>query len=379
MTQVRRYARSCATLTRVCLLLCAFGMAAAGQDALPSAPSFYRQLWPLLAADSTEGFSADILLPTWFADYNIPVAPLVGGANNGDTLIERYRGPRFGYADARSRRRMLSVLYSRYRTGWSPQTLSAAKDSGFPGLYRLRNSFQATLTSMGGAASEVWSRKDTNWSGFYAGGGASLSTMEMESPTQERKSARAVIGSFGYKQQLKQGRAIQWIETEYEGRVSVPRFSDFNYTRHLWDGRYRYQRGEDILSVDLTLGRITGNAPMFELFSLGNTRTLKGWNKLDVAPLGGSRSAYSSVEYHHRGIGGFYDIGAVWESRHWNTATDGPRLTFAVHGVLRRHYSRFRNSFAKEGSSLARFQPDALPTKGTLTNSGPQDIRSTSL
>ena len=46
---------------------------------------------------------------------------------------------------------------------------------------------------------------------------------------------------------------------------------------------------------------------------MGNSFTLRGWNKFDVAPLGGSRAAHGSVEYRYRPFQIFYDVGTVWD------------------------------------------------------------------
>ena len=36
---------------------------------------------------------------------------------------------------------------------------------------------------------------------------------------------------------------------------------------------------------------------MFERFVLGNAETLRGWNKFDIAPAGGNRMIYASIQY----------------------------------------------------------------------------------
>jgi outer membrane protein assembly factor BamA len=69
-----------------------------------------------------------------------------------------------------------------------------------------------------------------------------------------------------------------------------------------------------IFLVRTSAGRITGTAPLFESFSIGNSFDLRGWNKFDVAPLGGARLAYGSVEYRYRPFGVFYDVGAIWDA-----------------------------------------------------------------
>ncbi len=52
---------------------------------------------------------------------------------------------------------------------------------------------------------------------------------------------------------------------------------------------------------------------MFERFVLGDSATLRGWNKYDIDPLGGNRMVYGSVTYGYRIMRVFYDTGAVWE------------------------------------------------------------------
>ena len=41
--------------------------------------------------------------------------------------------------------------------------------------------------------------------------------------------------------------------------------------------------------------------------------TLRGWDKFDVAPLGGTRLLYGSLEYRYRPFQLFYDFGTVWD------------------------------------------------------------------
>jgi outer membrane protein assembly factor BamA len=112
--------------------------------------------------------------------------------------------------------------------------------------------------------------------------------------------------------------------------------SDFIYTRHLLHAQYVYGQNKGQLAFSFLGGLISGNAPLFEAFSLGNTLTLRGWNKFDVAPAGGNRMIYGSVQYGfgkpsighfnintdsgvhvgqiHAGFHLFYDVGAVGDS-----------------------------------------------------------------
>ena len=61
-------------------------------------------------------------------------------------------------------------------------------------------------------------------------------------------------------------------------------------------------------------GGITGEAPLFERFSLGDSRTLRGWNKYDIAPAGGDRMFHASLEYRYRMLALFLDSGSVWDT-----------------------------------------------------------------
>ena len=61
-------------------------------------------------------------------------------------------------------------------------------------------------------------------------------------------------------------------------------------------------------------GGITNHAPLFERFTLGDSMTLRGWDKSDIAPAGGNRVFYSSIEYRYTGLALFLDVGSVWDA-----------------------------------------------------------------
>ena len=58
---------------------------------------------------------------------------------------------------------------------------------------------------------------------------------------------------------------------------------------------------------------MNGNAPLYERFVLGDSTTLRGWNRFDLDPLGGSRMIHGSIDYRYRFFQAFYDTGAVWD------------------------------------------------------------------
>jgi outer membrane protein assembly factor BamA len=53
---------------------------------------------------------------------------------------------------------------------------------------------------------------------------------------------------------------------------------------------------------------------MYERFSIGNAKTLRGWNKYEINPLGGDRMIYGSAGYRYKIITTFYDVGSVWDA-----------------------------------------------------------------
>ena len=53
---------------------------------------------------------------------------------------------------------------------------------------------------------------------------------------------------------------------------------------------------------------------LFERFTLGDSTTLRGWDKYEIAPAGGNRVIHSSIEYRYTGLALFLDIGSVWDA-----------------------------------------------------------------
>jgi outer membrane protein assembly factor BamA len=90
--------------------------------------------------------------------------------------------------------------------------------------------------------------------------------------------------------------------------------SDLAYTRYFGEGSYRYRVGRHRVQAAGMAGGITGRAPLFERFTLGDSMTLRGWDKYDIAPAGGNRVVYSSLEYRYTGLALFLDVGSVWDA-----------------------------------------------------------------
>jgi outer membrane protein assembly factor BamA len=144
----------------------------------------------------------------------------------------------------------------------------------------------------------------------------SLSELESLMRPPDSQNANAVVTRIDYDQRWYGSRDVtQRVEASYELRTSAEALeSDLSYTRHLASLRYRYSQRHNTVIANLAFGGISGNAPLFERFTLGDSTTLRGWNKFDIAPAGGDRVFNSSLEYRYRFVGAFLDAGSVWNN-----------------------------------------------------------------
>jgi outer membrane protein assembly factor BamA len=158
----------------------------------------------------------------------------------------------------------------------------------------------------------------------------------MQYPAIHKTDSNAAVASLNFHNVWgKTGGDNHSVQATYEvsaGNHTLD--SDFIYTRHLVQGFYVYGHKKNDLILRLAAGTISGNAPLFERFSLGDTSTLRGWNKFDIAPFGGNRMTHATVQYNfggprvveghfqfnddpardvdfHLGVHVFYDVGAV--------------------------------------------------------------------
>jgi hypothetical protein len=226
--------------------------------------------------------------------------------NEPETYIERQTGGLLGYSLSRERF-TFRIDYSAYRALWKTDTLQAHRLSAqSPGLYRLRETASGTA-SMGLPHH------------FDATAGVAFTELQMDPPRHGYQKANAFKGtlshSLGMVPEKDNQHWLQWNYSLHAGTGTLD--SDFIYARHEVDAQYHFRRDKNSgLGFYLNLGRVTGNAPMFERFSLGNANTLRGWTKYEISPLGGNRMANTTVEYRFlKRIQVFYDMGSIWNSR----------------------------------------------------------------
>ena len=210
--------------------------------------------------------------------------------NDIDELIEEYSGFRLAFESRMigTERFGARFEFSRYEQSWEDATLSAlALNPGLPELYRSRLTVEPTATFAFNPSVRI-------------NGG--LSITELESLTQR---ARFTDGErVGRRHQRRPSLGVEG-RTSIRGRrpaiscgppwtdsAAISSTSDTSGRRAISSTSARARR-----IASLSLGYISGNAPLFERFSLGNSLTLRGWDKYDIAPLGGERMFHSSVEY----------------------------------------------------------------------------------
>jgi hypothetical protein len=235
-----------------------------------------------------------------------------GGVSDGDDLAERYTGIIARYEDKHlaSDRVWFRVDFESYHEQWSQATVNALDQQGAEsdtsGIYRTRQNIEPLVTFelLRGASGRVNLTVGTSFERF-----------QTQFPAARTESANAMVTTLRYHRRVEGSGANQqeW-DAGYSLRAATNVLgSDFAYARHLGDAHYVYSWGRSQLLDDLTGGAITGQAPLFERFILGNSTFLRGWNRFELDPLGGSRMVANTLEYRYRLFDVFYDSGAVWD------------------------------------------------------------------
>jgi hypothetical protein len=235
---------------------------------------------------------------------NIRFTPIVA-IDNADDLVEEYSGfgVRFETRKLGTRRLGASLEWSWFEQDWRDVTLDAlALKPGIPGAYTSRS----TLTPL---------LKFALTEDLSVAAGVSISELEPLAPATDSQMANAAVAWIGYDRRWKEFEAAHRVEASFGVRGGARALeSDLAYTRYLGQGSYRFDFGRHHVQATGMAGGITGDAPLFERFTLGDSTTLRGWDKYDIAPVGGNRLYYSSIEYRYTGLALFLDVGSVWDA-----------------------------------------------------------------
>jgi len=231
------------------------------------------------------------------------------GISDGDTLAERFSGVQVKYQrlDVASDRVSLAFEFDGYHEQYNPATLVALETSSDvsslgAGAYRSRLNFEpsATFVLTKNLAVTV---------------GLSFEQLQSQVSAAPSESANAVVNTLRYHERwVDSDSTNQELDAGYNLRAATNFLgSSLAYTRHAFHVRYALRHDRQIIELALIAGLIYGRAPLFEQFVLGDSTTLRGWDKYDIDPLGGNRMVHSSVTYGYRLIRVFYDTGAVWD------------------------------------------------------------------
>ena len=243
---------------------------------------------------------------------------------NDDDLVEEYSGYRLRFQNRRAGTERIGVGFelSRFSQDWRDATLAAldaTPDLARP--YRTRLTFEPKVTVA------ITPR-------IRVSAGVSTSELKPLDSGLESQHANAFVTGIGYDQTWSRrrratttnssssftGRRVghvsdggQTVQATYEFHAGTDDLdSDLSYRRHLAEARFKTERGGTSFIADFRAGRITGGAPLFERFTLGDSTTLRGWNKFDLAPAGADRMWHQSVEFHHHLFSYFFDAGSIW-------------------------------------------------------------------
>jgi Omp85 superfamily domain len=267
---------------------------------------------PKFLYHSKQGWSAEGTASTTIARSNVLTFGLI---SDGGTLAERYAGSAAVYENTHvgTDRVHLSFEFDQFHEQWNRATLLALDSNPKdPQTYRERRNFQPSVTV-------VLARPLV----FQAG--VSLQQMQMQ-PTFSANtnpesgsttSANALFATLRFRRQFEAPEQAQEVIVDYNIRsASRAIHSDYTYSRHQWDFAYKLTRGNQTIQDDFTAGFISGQAPFFERFVVGTSSLLRGWNRFEIDPLGGTRLVHNSVTYRYRLplFSGqvFYDAGALW-------------------------------------------------------------------
>ena len=266
----------------------------------------FRELPSFFLYHSKQHFSFALEAPIESGHNRVSLS----GAYNADDLIERLSGFGIAYQNVRVGTDRLGVrlAFAGYRQKWEPATrLALEAAGGVPGTYRSRLSFDASIT--------LAITPELNFSV-----GTSISELDNETLPESPEasafeSANAGVARLYFERRWGESDSRQLFKGEYVARAGAGNIaSDFVYSRHVGRAAYTFRHERNRFASRFRVGRLEGAAPLFERFALGNSKTLRGWNKFDLTPYGTDRVVNGSLEYGYAVFQIFYDTGAAWNS-----------------------------------------------------------------
>jgi hypothetical protein len=231
----------------------------------------------------------------------------LGIVTDNDELIERYSGIRAGVGrdNLAAGHLNLGVDVEAWRSQWNPAVQTALEtEPDVPGIYRTRLQLQpsATIVFVEPLTLQL---------------GVSLERLQTQFPAAHHELSSAAFLTLRFRRRWELTPLSRHeVDASYNVRSANHTLdSDFIYTRHYGGLQYSWRGSRDEIIASFQAGALNGRAPLFERFALGNSRTLRGWNKYDLDPLGGDRMVHGSLEYRFRWLRLIYDTGSLWRRR----------------------------------------------------------------
>lgn len=229
---------------------------------------------------------------------------LAGGyTNDGDLLLERMQGFH-GRAEVRLPNARIPVAlkfrYASLNQTWDPAL------AGLGRRYGNREIFEPGAT-MQLARGLDW----TAGVNIQRLSSISSSTPTMAAPQAE--ASNAVVNTLRYRRRFEgTGAHHQELEAGYDLRAATKILaSDYVYTRHTLTSAFTFVSGRHEVRLAALAGFLNGDAPWYDRYVLGNSQTLRGYNKFSIAPGGANRIAHGSIDYRWRLFQAFYDAGSI--------------------------------------------------------------------
>ena len=273
----------------------------------------FEPLAPSAVFHADQGWGA--YLPLSISNRNLRVAPILA-FDHADDLIEEYSGFGIRIESRQLGTDRLGAIFewTSFDLDWRKATVAAqALDPQVPALYRnrstvttrLRFAITPTLSVSGGVSIAELDALDED-----------PLTGEPLTDVQPARVANAFVGGIDFAESWRPASGPDHdLEAAFTVRAGSEALeSDFSYERYAGTAEYRLRWDDHRLIVSTLAGGLSGDAPFFERFALGDTRTLRGWDKYRVSPAGGTRVFHLSGEYRYHGLAFFLDSGSVWDA-----------------------------------------------------------------
>ena len=231
----------------------------------------------------------------------------VGVLSDNDDLVQRFTGVRARVTHRWSMDHPVPLVFDfeDYHEAWAPQTVLAATAApGDPETDHARRNLAPQVEY-------ALSRSVT------VAAGTSFEMLQSNVPGQHSTAANALTAEVRWRHD-DEGSDDHRTKSNITWSLRAATHtlgSDYVYQRNQITGSWTGTWGPQSLELLACAGMITGDAPLFERFVLGDSEKLRGWNRFELDPAGGSRLAYASLDYRYRILRAFYDLGAIWDPR----------------------------------------------------------------